>query len=517
MGIGARRPAIVSPKCNFLAFCRANVIFLHAVVNVHAPGVLCSPWLFATFSIEFRKVTRMKALSRFIGISAGLGAILCLSQGLLAQNETRGNPGTPGYTRMAPVPLNSVRTVTPSPVLTYPAGAKTSRGMIAFDENGASVSRERASANAAAGANSAVIGNGTLFGLDTVATFEGAFAATGGPSVGKVFPYVMIGNDPLVGGTTTIPAKITTVSLQLLNADGSVFKVVSFNPFENLTLDSPVFEKTLYGDGRTQFTDAIQRAEFFNTMKQNWHTDLDPSIVNRVTIPIPRFVNVRLADGTVKSVQNYFVGTAPNGDTFIELLDLFFDSIFSNAVVNDINGGNDTTDAFNMQLYPDTFLFSINSQGNRFNGDCCVLGFHTFFNDTTVSPQPRWIVAFASWISPGLFGAGFEDITGLSHEVSEAYNDPFGNTAVPSWQFPGQPASSTVCQGNLETGDPVEVLPDATVAIPLRENGKIFTFHPQTEALLQWFSQGPASNAIDGAFSYPDENALPRSAVPCPK
>jgi hypothetical protein len=101
--------------------------------------------------------------------------------------------------------------------------------------------------------------------------------------------------------------------------------------------------------------------------------------------------------------------------------------------------------------------------------------------------------------------------------VSEAYNDPFGNTAVPSWQFPGQPAGSKVCQGNLETGDPVEVLPDATVAIPLRESGKIFTFHPQTEALLQWFSQGPASNAIDGAWSYPNENALTRSAVPCPQ
>jgi hypothetical protein len=34
--------------------------------------------------------------------------------------------------------------------------------------------------------------------------------------------------------------------------------------------------------------------------------------------------------------------------------------------------------------------------------------------------------------------------------------------------------------------------------------------------LLQWFTQGPASNAIDGAWSYPDENALTKSAVPCP-
>lgn len=455
----------------------------------------------------------MNARSRFIGAVAGAAALVCIAPTLSAQNATRANPGNPGYTKMAPIPLSSVRTVTSSPVLTFPAGAKTSRGKIAFDENGASASRDSA---ARMNANSAVMGNGTLFGLDTVPTFEGAFAATGGPSVGHVFPYIMIGNDPKVGGTTTLPAKITTVALQLLNEDGSINKVVSYNPFEDLTLDSPVFEKTLYGDGHTQFVDAIQRAEFFHTMKQNWHTDLDPSIVNRITVQVPKFVNVQLQNGTVKKVQNYYLYAAPNGDAFVEMLDLFFNVIFSNGVVNDINGGNDTTDAFNMQLYPNTALFSIDSNGNRFNGDCCVLGFHTYFLDPTVSPQPRWIVAFASWISPGLFGSGFQDITGLSHEVSEAYNDPFVNTAVPVWQFPGQPAGSKVCQGNLETGDPVEVLPDATVAVPLRDNGKIYTFHPQTEALLQWFSQGPASNAINGAFSYPDENALTKSAVPCP-
>jgi hypothetical protein len=418
---------------------------------------------------------------------------------------------------MAPVPLSSVRTVTSSPVLTYPAGAATSRGSVAFDENGANVSRESANANAAGGANSAVIGNGTLFGLDTVPTFEGAFAATGGPDRGQVFPYVMIGNDPLVGGTTTIPAKITTVALQLLNADGSVKKVVSYHPFESKTLDSPVFEESQYSVGRTQFTDAIQRAEFFHMMKQNWHTNLDPTVVNRITSTVPRFVDVHLPNGTVKKVQNYYLGTAKNGDTAVYMLDLFFDSIFSNAVINDINSGNNTTDALNLQLYPNTFLFSINSKGNRFPGDCCELGFHTYFLDPQAVPQSRWITAFASWISPGLFGGGFEDVTGLSHEVAEAYNDPFVDTLVPNWQFPGQPADSKFCQNNLETGDPVEVLPVASVAIPVKEDGRTLIFHPQTEALLQWFTQGPASNAIHGAFSYPDEKALPKSAVPCPK
>jgi hypothetical protein len=460
----------------------------------------------------------MKALPSLISGCAAAAALFCFTPILSAQstqNEAMSKLGNPGYTRMAPVPMQSVHTVTSSPMLTFPAGARTSRGKSATDENGVTLSHNSARANAASGANSAVMGNGTLFGLDTVPTFEGAFAATGGPNAGTVYPYIMIGNDPNVGGTTTIPAKITTVSLQLLNADGSVNRVVSYSPFENLTLGSPVFENSLYGDGRTQFPDAIQRAEFFNMMKQNWHTHLDPSIVNRVMVTVPRFVNVQLPNGTVKQVQNYLVGTAPNGDSFVELLDLFFNSVFDNQVVNDINSGNDTTDAFNMQLYPNTFLFSIDSSGNF--ADCCVLGFHTYFLDSSTVPQPRWITAFASWISPGLFGAGFQDITGLSHEVSEAYNDPFINTAVPVWQFPGEPAGSKVCQDNLETGDPVEVLPDATVAIPLRETGKIYTFHPQTEALLQWFSQGPASNAIDGAWSYPNENALTRSAVPCPK
>jgi hypothetical protein len=28
---------------------------------------------------------------------------------------------------------------------------------------------------------------------------------------------------------------------------------------------------------------------------------------------------------------------------------------------------------------------------------------------------------------------------------------------------------------------------------------------------------GPSSNAIDGAFSFPDETTLTRSALPCPQ
>ena len=95
-----------------------------------------------------------------------------------------------------------------------------------------------------------------------------------------------------------------------------------------------------------------------------------------------------------------------------------------------------------------------------------------------------WVTLFASYISPGLFGAGFEDVTAMSHEILESFNDPFLNNATPVWQFPGQPANSTVCRGNLETGDLLEVLPKATVASTLTKGTKTTTYHPQTEALF---------------------------------
>ena len=45
----------------------------------------------------------------------------------------------------------------------------------------------------------------------------------------------------------------------------------------------------------------------------------------------------------------------------------------------------------------------------------------------------------------------------MSHEISEWMNNPFGGNAVPAWQVP----NSTGCQSNLETGDPLALMPNA--------------------------------------------------------
>src|SRR4029077_5116091 len=200
-----------------------------------------------------------------------------------------------------------------------------------------------------------------------------------------------------------------------LNADGTTFKTVSFDPFHKLTLESPNFERLDYRSGRhIEFADAVHRAQFFNRMDKDWHTVLVPHVVNKVTGAVPRFVRVRMSNGTIIQARTSFTATAPDGNTFVLLLDLLFDQVFfPNVVVNDINAGNFTTNSLNHTLLPNTFLFSLNVNNPNTPGGCCVLGFHTFFHVLGAVPEPRWVTIYASWISPGLFGAGFQDVTAL--------------------------------------------------------------------------------------------------------
>jgi hypothetical protein len=433
--------------------------------------------------------------------------------------------GQPGYIRVAPQSLDvtqAPQALSSSTVLEFPADAISSGAIFAADANAANNS-----AGGNGGANSAASNTNsrgdsdrlpdvsTIDGLDSLATFSGAYINQAGPRLGQLFNFTMVGNNPRLGGTTVIPAQITTVNLVLLKADGSVNATIPFT-FRDLIEDSPNFAATNYRSGHhLQYADAIHRAQFFHIMGEEWHTELRPGFVNDVTFTIPRFVNVRFPDGSIKPVQAYFLGTAPNGNHFVELLDLLFNFLWQNQAINDILSGNFTTNGLSSTLFPDTYLFSIDNQGH-FAG-CCVLGFHTYFFENGVIPQPRWVTQFASWISPGLFGSGFQDVTALSHETSEVFGDPFLNNATAPWQFPGVPPTAKICQSNLEEGDPIEVLPTATIPITLRERHEVFVYHPQIIPLLQWFEMGKTSNAVDGAFSFPNEATLPHSALPCPQ
>jgi hypothetical protein len=145
-----------------------------------------------------------------------------------------------------------------------------------------------------------------------------------------------------------------------------------------------------------------------------------------------------------------------------------------------------------------------------------VLGFHSVDVEPGTPPNGNrerdFVFAYASYISDGLFGGGFEDVTAHSHEIAELFNDPFINNATPWWLSVDPFTGNALCQNNLETGDVVEVLSANPVAqVPLHNR----TYHPQNEALLQWFAFESPSSAHLGAWSFPDETTI-RSLSPGP-
>jgi len=352
--------------------------------------------------------------------------------------------------------------------------------------------------------------------IDSVKTFTGDFHATGVGPVGnpqRNWSYMMAGGQPELGGTSSFNAPIVPVSLNLLDYDGRVRIVdghplhYSVQPFVSAVVNSPVFQNAEYtsSDVPTQFADAVQRAEFYNVMQPDWHTLLNPSVKTGRILSVPRGA--------------YFFALNEDGSccAFV-LLDI---NVFSNLLfpptASDIttpvgaaeHAGDITTRDISTFLFPNTYLY--------FNGNpnqCCVLGFHTYdFEPGDASNgfrERRYVLNYSSWISPGLFGPGFEDITALSHEVTESLNDPFvgsdGVHGITPWWL----SQNGNCQNDLEVGDVIEGLPDATIAV--RTKGR--TYHPQNEALLQWFEFQSPSTALGGAYSFPNENVLTSLSPP---
>jgi hypothetical protein len=351
--------------------------------------------------------------------------------------------------------------------------------------------------------------------IDSLVNFSDHYFAYGVDSNGhavREWYTNTVGNPPNTPGTTTLNAPIVPVIIDLRNSDGSPL-VVNGNRFMSdptqyvkLVLNSPVFQNYTYTSSSTptQFSDAVQRAQYWNSAKPNWHTVLTPSVKTTRTMTLTGgYQAAPNSDGTccawVKVDADTFVNalfpppTTP-GDTTTPI----------GAAENDSDpAGHITTKDISTFLFANTFLYV--------NGDpyqCCITGFHTYDyvpgTDSNGNVEKRYVLNFSSWISPGLFNDPSQDITVLSHEIAEIYNDPFVasdgiHNMTPWWLGP-----NGNCQNKLETGDVIERLPNAT--FPITMNG--YTYHPQNEALLQWFQYKAISDAIGNAFSYPDTSIL---------
>jgi hypothetical protein len=320
--------------------------------------------------------------------------------------------------------------------------------------------------------------------ISSIPHFSSAFSFGG-----KTFPYTVVGSSPQSGGTTQISTQIVAVSMlfdEYVDRNGEPI-VLDPSQVLNRVTNSPNFRPSSYLTGPTQFGDAVQRAQFFRVMGQDWHTLLQaPQILRPVVIEVPR--------GLAKVYRN-----ASSGAVYAVVDSDFFISQLNTIVqLEDLR-----PDALPLILTSNIFLAP-----KADVKQCCVLGFHTAFDAGHAgSVQFVQTLVWASWIDQGLLGSGVADVTPMSHEISEWMNNPFNANTVPSWQ----PVGQGTCQDNLETADPVATLPNAVV--PTSIDG--FTYHPQTQVLLPWFTHQGTQDTIDGAFSFPDETLVTEASHPC--
>jgi hypothetical protein len=346
--------------------------------------------------------------------------------------------------------------------------------------------------------------------IDSIFNFSGQFQAAGVDDAGKkrrAWKYNIAGRAPQDGGTTIIDAPIVPVSLDLLNYDGNGHTLhYSVVPFILPTVYSPIFQSWNYSssDVPTQLIDAELRAEFYNTMKPNWHTLLNPSVktVRTMSLPAGSYYYQLKRDG--RCCEYVLVDSKVFGN-------LLFPPIpadMSTPVGAAENAGEITTRNISTFLFPNTYLYD----GDP--GNCCILGYHSYDYEpgdaSNGYAEKRFVLNFSSWISPGLFGDGVEDVTATSHELAESFNDPFVvsdkiHNLTPWWVSP-----NGNCQNDLEVGDAIEGLPQGIYPIPM--NGR--TYHPQNVALLQWFAFESPSSALGGAYSYPNPNTLTSLSPP---
>lgn len=345
--------------------------------------------------------------------------------------------------------------------------------------------------------------------VDSIVNFSGSYKAKGYSPTGKpqnTWLYTMAGLPPQENKTTMFRMPIIPVSVELLSPTGALGYdsghplISDATQFVPPVMDSPLFQNSTYSSSKrpTQFTDAVMRAEFRHGAKDGWHTLLDPVVVSRDLLKVP--------------YGSYYYALNAKGTccAFILIDSNAFASLFlpsgaadSSTVVGraELSGMISSKDISTF-LFPNTYLYVGSPQ------NCCILGFHTadyqparVYSDS----MPRdYVLLYASWISPGTLGSGPQDITALSHEIAETFNDPFVasdgiHNITPWWLSP-----NGNCEDILEDGDVIEGLPNATYPVTL--NG--YNYHPQNEALLQWFEFERYSDAIGHAYSYPDSSTL---------
>ena len=317
--------------------------------------------------------------------------------------------------------------------------------------------------------------------LQTLPFWQGSFSIEN-----KEYHYSIVGGNPQDGGTTTIQTVIIPIKLTFsdYSEDGKKPLVLDATPLVPQILNSPIFRESDYLTGYQQFGDAMLRAEF-PTAASDWHTILQPVAgpTLDLTIPAGAAKLYRSTSGRVLAVI---------------LADRFIDQPIARLLEEGTYA-------------PNTYTIFVTY--NSLEHDA--FGYHTAgFRENQTEED---VYAYTSWLNgvDDLLSIPSPDAATMSHEVAETLHDAFLGKLSSVTLLWGDPFNHNRCfQRYIEVGDAVE---DAPAKIQLHEqvvgfgrHSRVYTL--QNEALLQWFERKTPSDAIAGAYSFPDIWVLPEAA-----
>lgn len=293
----------------------------------------------------------------------------------------------------------------------------------------------------------------------------------------------MVGTDPSSpgAGATTVAVEIIPISFNFggiivspqATACGDVTSAIA------RVQDSPLFSSDVtWNDngiviGTTQFTDAFQRANFWqfvSTHSPNYHVMLQPvSVLPAVTVDVPLGIGAVLAPNPA-CPQNPLGGIPMD----------FMNSVAQNIIQNQ---------HISASTLPIFLTLDVQFLPNGF------WGYHM-----ALAGNQTFVVA--SYLDPGVLGPNISDTLVLGHELAEWMNNPLLINNVPPWGVAGQP-----CSPELEVGDP---LAQSGFAV----NAAGFVYHLQELAYFSWFAREAPSIAINGRYS--TRGTFLGPAPPCP-
>ena len=285
---------------------------------------------------------------------------------------------------------------------------------------------------------------------------------------GTTYPYSMVGYNPAYGITSTVQTEIIPVRV--------VFNNVVFDGLTKVgaTANSPLFLNSTYPDGvgRTQYGDAIQRANWWQyASHNNYHVLLSyPAIESTLVVNVPSYHGA--------------IFNTPGGQVVVVDINWWF-----NVILDNLYGRHTSPNVFPIFL-TNNVLLSVGDPNNPNN--CCIIGYH----DAEFQPGSTTNIdtfAWGSYVSHGVFSVPIQDVNALSHEVAEWLNDPFGTNVVPVWSVPSEPQYG--CSNVLEVGDPL-------VGVTFTASTSYGTYTMQDEVFFPWFARQSPSLSFGGRYTF---------------